>query len=69
MLPGSAQLSALASDLAKASPDAILVWGRPDDMRYNALIDRLALEYPRNSMETILDPALGKVGVVLFPAK
>jgi hypothetical protein len=68
-LPQSTQLSSLAADLRKASPDAILVWGRPDDMRYTGLIQSLTLQYPRSSSEKIVDPVLGEVGIVLFTAR
>jgi hypothetical protein len=65
-LPASNQLSSLTMDLRKASPDAILVWGRPDDTRYAGLIDSLLLQYPQNLNEKIVDPVLGEVGIVLF---
>jgi hypothetical protein len=68
-LPNSAQLSSLSVDMLKASPDAVLVWGRPDDTRYTGLIHSLVLQYPRNSYEKIVDPALGEVGVVLFTTR
>jgi hypothetical protein len=67
-LPQSTQLSSLAADLQKASPDAILVWGKPDDTRYTGLLHSLTLQYPRNSSEKIVDPVLGEVGTVLFTA-
>ncbi len=65
-LPQSTQLSALAADLRKASPDAILVWGRPDNARYTGLIQSLMLQYPQSSTEKIVDPVLGEVGIVLW---
>jgi hypothetical protein len=65
-LPASTQLSSLAADIRKASPDAILVWGRPDDARYTSVIHSLMLQYPQNSSDGIVDPALGEVGIVLF---
>ncbi len=65
-LPASPQLSSLAADIRKASPDAILVWGRPDDTRYTGVIQSLILQYPQNSSERIVDPVLGEVGIVLF---
>ncbi len=68
-LPQSTQLSSLAADLQKASPDAILVWGKPDDTRYTGLLRSLAVQYPRSSSETIIDPVLGEVGTVLFIAQ
>src|SRR6266851_5694240 len=65
-LPSSSQVGGLIVDIRKASPDAILMWGRPNDVRYPELRHSLALEYPRSSSEKILDPVLGEVGVVLF---
>jgi len=65
-LPNSTQFSSLAMDAAKASPDAILVWGRPDDTKYPGLIDSLVRQYPLSSREKIVDPSLGEVGEVLF---
>jgi len=65
-VPESAQFSSLDSDIRKASPDAILVWGSPDDPRYASLIHRLILQSPRNEREKIIDPLLGEVGVVMF---
>ncbi len=53
-------------DIPKAAPDAVLVWGRSDDAKYTGLIHSLILQYPHNSIETIIDPTLGEVGVVLF---
>ena len=66
-LPEPEQLRSLVIDIQKASPDAMLLWGRPDDPRRASLLAGLALLYPHNSREKILDPALGEVGVVFFP--
>ncbi|MGA2858298.1 MAG: hypothetical protein ABSE40_15610 [Candidatus Sulfotelmatobacter sp.] len=66
-LPEPEQLRSLVIDIEKASPDAMLVWGRPDDPGRASLLASLALLYPHNSREKILDPALGEVGVVVFP--
>jgi hypothetical protein len=68
-LPQSTQLSSLAADIRKASPDAILVWGKPDDTRYTGLVQSLTLQYPQSSSEKIVDPVLGEVGTVLFTAQ
>ncbi len=65
-LPQSTQLGNLDADLRKASPDAILVWGKPDDTRYTSLLQNLTLQYPRTPTEKIVDPVLGEVGTVLF---
>jgi hypothetical protein len=66
-LPASSQLASLASDIRKASPDVILVWGRPNDAKYEASIGSLRAQYPQNSNEKITDPVLGEVGTILFP--
>jgi Dolichyl-phosphate-mannose-protein mannosyltransferase len=68
-LPDSTQLSSLTIDIQKASPSAILVWGRSDDTRYTGLIQSIMLQYPHNAAEQIVDPALGEVGVALFTAR
>jgi len=65
-LPDSSQLSALPGDVEKASPDAILVWGRPENPRRASLLQTLMAAYPHSSVETILDPALGEVGLAIF---
>jgi hypothetical protein len=65
-LPDSTQLSSLTRDIEKASPDAILVWGRPDDARRARLIQGFILLCRHSSIEKILDPSLGEVGVAIF---
>jgi hypothetical protein len=65
-LPPSTQVDSLILDLRKASPDFILLWGRPDDPRYSELKHSLMLEYPESSSEKVLDPVLGEVGIALF---
>jgi len=65
-LPQSTQLGTFITDLRKASPDAILVWGRPDNASYLVLKHILMLEYPHSSSEEVFDPVLGEVGTVLF---
>jgi hypothetical protein len=65
-LPTYAQLSDLTLDLRKAAPDAILVWGRPEDTKYSGLIAHLQAQYPNSTSGKILDPILGEVGAVLF---
>ena len=65
-LPSSTQLNILSMDIRKASPDAILVWGRPDDTRYTDLIHSLTLQCPSRASENIVDPILGAVGTIFF---
>jgi hypothetical protein len=68
-LPSSIELGTLVADLGKAVPDAILVWGRPSDDRYTALVRTLASQYPYNAVERITDPVLGEVGAILLTAR
>jgi len=68
-LPGPNELELLLADVRQATPDAIVVWGRPGNGRYNALTASLALQYPSNAIERVADPVLGEVGVVLFTAR
>jgi hypothetical protein len=68
-LPNPSQLNSLGIDIRKASPDAVLVWGRPDDTRYSELLQSLLLQYPHTSSEKIVDPALGEVGMIMFMAR
>ena len=65
-LPSSSDSARLMKDLAKASPDSILVWGRPSDVRYAGLIQDLDVQYPNRSIEKIVDPVLGESGAVVF---
>ena len=65
-LPDSTQVSSVTMDIRKASPDAVLVWGRPGDARYTGFIESLLPQYPSASSEKVIDPVLGEVGLVLF---
>ena len=65
-LPSPSDSSNLMTDLRKASPDAILVWGKPSDARYVGLIRHLDEQYPNRTVETIVDPVLGEAGMVVF---
>jgi hypothetical protein len=65
-LPDASQTAQLAADLAKAMPDTILVWGRPEDANYTRLMKGLMLMYPDDSTERIVDPDLGEVGAIIF---
>jgi hypothetical protein len=68
-LPSSNELSTLLADLTKASPDAIVVWGKPGDSKYAGLLRSLTSQYPRSPVEKISDPVLGEVGTVVFAAR
>lgn len=65
-LPLPANKDAVLADLAKAQPDAIMVWGRPDDARYRAFETAVAAYYPGAASEEISDPVLGRVGAIFF---
>jgi hypothetical protein len=64
-LPDWTKLNLLESDIAKAHPDAIVVWGRPDNVRYVGLMHALT-QYNPNAPEKIIDHVLGEVGSVIF---
>jgi hypothetical protein len=66
-LPTLEEIPAVLGDISKASPDAILVWGKPGDEKYDALVRQLIREYAGSSEETLMDPFLGEVGSALYP--
>jgi hypothetical protein len=65
-LPNLEQIPALLGDISKARPDAMLVWGKPGDTRYEALVQQLIHEYAGGSREALVDPFLGEVGSALY---
>ena len=65
-LPDRAMQTNLFSDLKTIKADAIILWGRPVDIRYVAVRDRLAEGRAATEFTIIRDPALGEVGTVLF---
>lgn len=65
-LPDVKETPALLRDLSKASPDAILVWGKPGEIRYDALVQLLIREYAGSSRDALVDPLLGEVGSALY---
>ncbi len=67
-LPATDRFPDLLRDLAKASPDAVLLWGRPDDTHYRLLFRELGLEYKSGAFRVIADPVLGEVGTVFLLA-
>jgi len=64
-LPNPEDIPAIMGDISKANPDAILVWGKPGDARYEALVQQLVHEYAGRSQAAITDPFLGEVGLAL----
>jgi hypothetical protein len=66
-LPHENTLGVLEIDLARAAPDAIVVWGKASDPKYAVLIERLASDGVCNiSQQTITDPVVGDVGLLRF---
>ena len=65
-LPPSDKTAAVLADLAKASPEATIVWGTAQNAAYVALVKSIAAAYPSAVSESISDPALGNVGTILF---
>ncbi len=65
-LPGLEEIQALVGDISKARPDAILVWGKPGDVRYETLVQQLLQEYAGGSREALMDPFYGEVGTALY---
>jgi hypothetical protein len=65
-LPGAQQIPALLGDVSRAKPDAVLVWGKPGDVRYDSLVLILAQEYAGGSPDILIDPLYGEVGTALY---
>jgi len=65
-LPPSEQIPAVLGDIAKTRTDAILLWGKPGDARYEALLQQLTLTYGGGHRDTLTDPVYGEVGSALF---
>jgi hypothetical protein len=65
-LPNVDEIPALLGDISKAKPDAVLVWGKPGEARYESLVQQLMNEYAGSHRETLLDPSYGEVGSALY---
>lgn len=65
-LPDSEATIPLLRDISKAAPDAVLIWGRPQDNHYEAFVRRVLQEYGGSSEYVLTDPSLGEVGMVVF---
>ncbi len=59
-------MSAILGDISKARPDAVLLWGRPGDARYDALVQQLNQPYGDGRREVLMDPFYGEVGSALY---
>jgi hypothetical protein len=67
-LPKPTERAALMADLVKASPDAVVVWGRPPDKTYRDLAQQIASQRAWRATQRIFDPKLGEVGMVFLSA-
>ncbi len=65
-LPNLEEIPTLLGDISKAMPDAVLVWGKPGDVRYEALTQQLMHEYTGSYREALTDPFFGEVGSALY---
>jgi hypothetical protein len=65
-LPSIEEIPAALGDISKTRPDAILVWGKPGETRYRALVQQLVQEYAGGSHEALIDPFYGEVGTALY---
>ncbi len=65
-LPNLDEVPTLLGDISRAMPDAVLVWGRPGDIRYQALTQQLIHEYAGSSRDALMDPFFGEVGSALY---
>jgi Dolichyl-phosphate-mannose-protein mannosyltransferase len=65
-LPRPDSTAVVLADVAKATPDAVLVWGDSKNARYLSFVRLFALQYPTAVFEKISDPVLGNVGIAFF---
>jgi hypothetical protein len=65
-LPSLEQVPALLRDISEVGPDAILVWGKPGDIRYESFVRQLIQKYPGGSRVALADPFYGEVGSALY---
>jgi hypothetical protein len=65
-LPKSTELVPLMADLVKASPDVVIVWGRPSEEKYADLVHKVSSEHRCNDAQRILDPLVGEVGIIFL---
>jgi hypothetical protein len=68
-LPRVEQIPATLGDISKARPDAVLVWGRPGDARYDTLVQQIVQAYGGGVREVIADPFYGEVGSAVYAGK
>jgi hypothetical protein len=64
-LPSPNQDAALDADLKRAAPDAVVIWGHPDDRSYCGAAT-IAIAQLHHEQYKIFDPVLGEVGTLIF---
>jgi hypothetical protein len=67
-VPGPNTVPNLMLDVRKAAPDALIVWGKSEDLRYTELEHALTERYPGSSPQEITDLTTAKVGAIYFLA-
>jgi hypothetical protein len=65
-LPDLDSIAPTLRDISLAAPDAVLVWGRPGNPRYDAFLQQFVHNPAPGSQQVIADPALGQVGIAIF---
>jgi hypothetical protein len=56
----------LAQAVLGKKSDAVLIWGKPGNLSYQTIVDRLRSAQGASLDEAILDPQMGEVGRVVF---
>jgi hypothetical protein len=62
-LPSPSTVPSIMPDIRRASPDALVVWGKSEDLRYMEVDRALTQWYPTSHPVDITDPT-GKVGAI-----
>jgi len=65
-LPAGDEASRLAEAVLGKKADAVLIWGKPGNLAYQTIIDRIRNSPGASLDRAILDPKLGEVGRVVF---
>ena len=63
---GQAADDQLAQAVLGKKSDVVLIWGKPGDLSYQTIIDRLRSEQGVSLDEAIMDPTMGEVGRIVF---
>jgi hypothetical protein len=65
-VPADVNLDAIASDVKKVAPDAVLLWGESSSTNYVALAGNLRSVFPEASVRNFQDAVRGPVGTILL---